>query len=131
MRSWYSTLHRERRLESIVCILIPLTSEQLRIYEWATLTLTGGSKGQTALGDAHPYLALFDLPAFGLIGQTYGFSYRAVKIFNFLWLGFSLSCINFAEVNSDKINDSKFTEPRLSSGLGACWVSPRGERARA
>ena len=61
MRSWYSTLHRERRLESIVCILIPLTSEQLRIYEWATLALTGGSKGQTALGDAHPYLALFDL----------------------------------------------------------------------
>ena len=60
MRSWYSTLHRERRLESIVCILIPLTSEQLRIYEWATLALTGGSKGQTALGDAHPYLALFD-----------------------------------------------------------------------
>jgi hypothetical protein len=24
-------------------------------------SLTGGSKGQTALGDAHPYLALFDL----------------------------------------------------------------------
>lgn len=46
--------------ESIVCILIPLTSEQLRIYEWATLTLTGGSKGQMALGDAHPYLAPFD-----------------------------------------------------------------------
>jgi len=37
-----------------------LTSEQLRIDEWATLTLTGGSKGQTALGDAHPYLALFE-----------------------------------------------------------------------
>jgi len=48
-------------IESIVCILIPLTSEQLRKYEWATLTLTGGSKGQMAPGDAHPYLAPFDL----------------------------------------------------------------------
>jgi len=58
--------------ESIVCILIPLTSEQLRIYEWATLTLTGGSKGQMALGDAHPYLAPFDLENYIIICDVSG-----------------------------------------------------------
>ncbi len=48
-----------RAIKSIVCILIPLTSELLRMNEWATLARTGGLKGQTAPGDAHPYLALF------------------------------------------------------------------------
>jgi hypothetical protein len=46
-------------LDSIACILIPLTSERLRYSRDRYACPLGGLKGKTAPGDAHPYLVLF------------------------------------------------------------------------
>jgi len=45
--------------KSIACILIPLTSEFLRLIRDSYACPCGGLKGQMAPGDAHPYLAPF------------------------------------------------------------------------
>jgi hypothetical protein len=57
-----STLHFNRTIR-VACILTPLTGGPLILREvgHANARDSGGLKGETAPGDAHPYLALFHL----------------------------------------------------------------------